>query len=52
MSEIGVASELAICAAAEMLSAVASLPASESPAVERIEVHSKIYGNWWNHLVS
>ena len=22
------------------------------PAVERIEVHSKIYGNWWNHLVS
>lgn len=22
------------------------------PAVERIEVHTKIYGNWWNHLVN
>lgn len=28
-------------------------PSRETPAaVERIEVHTKVYGNWWNHLVN
>ena len=34
------------------LKPVASSGSVAPPAVQRIEAHTKIYGNWWNHLVN